>query len=266
MGAGLCWAPSSLFERLLLLASVNCSDYSPHSGEKKKKAQKWQVPGKDQCVVSLFLKSFILVSAGTSGPPQPHPTWDSFTDCHINWGPVSSCLLWTERVEDRWRILRVSSASWSSKFLRPTDTAVSGARRRWSSSLCCSSLCRICNWSSCPCCLGCGSTSAGMGTTPGEGCTYTSTAATCLWWSGRPGSQQPPPSAAASRIWSHPPLQHREGRRRRGHYHASLCAGETKASHRPSYANHPVAQLKYFMELEWASRVAKTRGDGAVKG
>lgn len=119
----------------------------------------------------------------------PTPTWDSFTDCHINWGPVSLCLLWTEWVEDRWQILGVSSASWSSKFPRPTDTAVSGARRRWSGSLCCSSLCRICNWSSCPCRLGCGSTSAGTGTTPGEGCMCTDTAATCLWWSGRPGSQ-----------------------------------------------------------------------------
>lgn len=50
------------------------------------------------------------------------------------------------------------------------------------------------------------------------------------------------------------------------HYHASLRASETKTSHCPSYANHPVAQLKYFMQVEWANRAAKTRGVGAVKG
>lgn len=103
MGAGHCWAPSSLFERSLLLSSVNCSHYSSHSGEEKKKAQKWEAPGKDRYV----LKSFISVWAGASGPPPPPPTptWDSFTDCPINWGPASPCLLWAEWVGDRWRIL-----------------------------------------------------------------------------------------------------------------------------------------------------------------
>lgn len=67
----------------------------------------------------------------------------------------------------------------SAKSLRPTCTAVSEGRSRWSGSLCCSSWCHTCSWRLCPCCPGCGSTSVNTGTIPDAGCMCTGRAATC---------------------------------------------------------------------------------------
>lgn len=101
----------------------------------------------------------------------------------------------------------------AAKSLRPTCTAVSEGHSRWSGSLCCSSWCHTCSWRLCPCCPGCGSTWVNTGTIPDAGCMCTGRAATCPLWRDRPGSWEPPCLRAASRIWSHPLLQHRAAQR-----------------------------------------------------
>lgn len=233
---------------------------TPPTVGREEKAQKWQVPGKDRYV----LKSFISVSAGASGPPPPPPTptWDSFTDCPINWGPASPCLLWAEWVEERWQILLRHPGALSflvpqtQLFLGHVEGEVVAFAAALDAAFVAGALARAVS----------AAAVLQQAWVPLQAEAVRAQTRLPHVFGGVAGLE----ARSLCRLRQHleygaiHPCNTEKGRR--GRYHASLWARETKASHRPSYANHPVAQLKYFMEVEWASRVAKTRGDGAVKG